>query len=101
VYAIDDEQCPLTEDGQLDPSCEPAGQDDTAGGTTEGGEGTLGTASDGDGTEGIPVPPGAAEEDAGCQCQAGGGTRGSAVWWSLLLVGGLRRRSRSRSIMPS
>jgi MYXO-CTERM domain-containing protein len=97
VYAIDDEQCPLTENGQLDPSCEPEGQDDTAGGTTEGeGDGTLSTAGDGngDGTGGIPVPPGAAGEAGGCQCSSDG-SRGAA-WWSLLLVAGLRRR-RSRT----
>lgn len=92
VHAIDDEQCPLTEDGQLDPSCEPQGQDDTAGGTTEG-EGTLGTAGDGDGdgTSGIPVPPGAAGEDVGCTCRSDG-PQGGVAWWSLLLVAGSRRR---------
>jgi murein DD-endopeptidase MepM/ murein hydrolase activator NlpD len=88
VYAIDDEQCPLLDNGQLDPSCEPEGQDDTAGGTTEGEPG--GTAGESDGTGGIPVPPGAAGEDEGCGCRSDG-SRGAA-WWSLLLVAGLRRR---------
>lgn len=92
VYAIDDEQCPLLGDGQLDPSCEPAGQDDTAGdATAEGGEGTQGSASDGDGTSGIPVPPGAAGGDEGCACRSGGSRSGSAAWWSLLLLAGLGR----------
>ena len=74
VHAIDDEQCPLGDNGQPDPSCEPAGLDDTGADTTEGSEGgTLGTAGD------------------GCQCQTGEGSRHIA-WWSLLLVAGLRRR---------
>lgn len=93
VVAIDDEQCPLTESGELDPSCEPVGQDDTAGDTTEG-EGSGGaSASEGSGTGGIPVPPGAAGEDAGCQCRSEGARgRGSVAWWSLLLVAARRRR---------
>jgi MYXO-CTERM domain-containing protein len=97
VHAIDDEQCPLGDNGQPDPSCEPAGLDETAGDTTEGSEGgTLGTAGegDGDGTGGIPVPPGASGESEGCQCRTGDGSRHArlAAWWSLLLVAGLRRR---------
>jgi MYXO-CTERM domain-containing protein len=90
VYAIDDEQCPLV-DGQLDPSCEPEGQDDTAGGSTGGDDLPGGTGSDGDGTGGIPVPPGANDESEGCQCRSDG-SRGGAAWWSLLVVAGLRRR---------
>jgi murein DD-endopeptidase MepM/ murein hydrolase activator NlpD len=95
VYAIDDEQCPLGDDGQPDPSCEPEGQDDTAG-TTDG-EGTLGTAGDGDadGTGGIPVPPGAAVEETGCTCRSDA-PQGGAAWWSLLLIAGLRRRRPAR-----
>jgi murein DD-endopeptidase MepM/ murein hydrolase activator NlpD len=93
VVAIDDEQCPLTDDGQLDPGCEPEGHDDTAGDTTEGGEGTLGTAGDGDGTGGVPVPPGADADDAGCQCRSDGSRgAGSIAWWSLLLLAVRRRR---------
>ena len=93
VFAIDDEQCPLGENGQLDPSCEPEGQDDTAGDTTGGSEGDGGgSADDGDGTGGIPVPPGANGESEGCQCRTGDGSRDAAGWSLLLLVMGLRRR---------
>jgi MYXO-CTERM domain-containing protein len=97
VYAIDDEQCPLTENGQLDPSCEPGGLDDSGGDPTDdAGGGTLGEGSDGDGdgtaTGGIPVPPGADEDEAGCQCRSDSrGSRGAAGW-ALLLVAGLWRR---------
>jgi hypothetical protein len=91
VYAIDDEQCPLV-DGQLDPDCAPEGEDDTAGGSTGGGDelpGGTGSGNDSDGTSGLPAPD-AAGESEGCACRSDG-SRGTA-WWSLLLVAVLRRR---------
>lgn len=100
VYAIDDEQCPLLDSGELDPSCEPAGQDDTAGGTTEAEGGGSASAGEGSGSGGIPVPPGAADEGGGCQCRSSG-TGSATTWWSLLgivsMVRWHRRRDRSRA----
>lgn len=96
VVAIDDEQCPLGENGQLDPSCEPVGQDDTAGDTTEGEVSGSASASEGSGTGSIPVPPGAVGEDTGCQCRTGDGSRSGGAWWSLLLLVAARRRGHGR-----
>lgn len=94
VYAIDDEQCPLV-DGQLDPSCEPeGGLDDTAGGDTAGDDLPGGTASEGDGTAGLPGGPGARGGEEGCGCRSDG-SRGVG-WWSLVLVAALRRRRERR-----
>lgn len=94
VIAIDDEQCPLTEDGQLDPSCMPQGEDDTAG--SAGDDLPGGTASGSEGTGGIPVPPGAAGESEGCACRSRGSDR-AASGWALLLLGGIVRRRSGRA----
>lgn len=89
VVAIDDQQCALTEDGQLDPSCMPEGEDDTAGSAGDDLPGGTG------GTDGIPVPPGAVGEGEGCACRSQRSRDGAASWWSLLLVAGLARRRRA------
>lgn len=93
VYAIDDEQCPLTDEGRLDPSCEPPeGEDDTAGDMTEG-EGGDASASEDGGTSGIPAPPEADGDAGGCQCRSSDPRKSRiTAWWALLLVAGLRRR---------
>ncbi|MCA9709170.1 MAG: hypothetical protein KDK70_25220 [Myxococcales bacterium] len=98
VHAIDDAQCPLDDDGQLDPSCAPApGADDTAGEAGGDGDPTGGGDDLPGGTSG--AAPGMSSDDGGCGCRSpgeGGGT-GAGAWLLLLAVGWRRRRGRRGS----
>lgn len=94
LFAIDDEQCPLNDDGQLDGDCEVAGgsggsEDEGGPVGDDAGDDAAGTAGETDGdTEGDAS---AAGQDTGCGCQS---TPKPAPAWGLLLLGlgAIRRR---------
>jgi len=110
AYLLDDHQCGP---GDLDPSCVPAGEDETGGGesgeaSTGGGaseDASTGEASDegsSDGTGGVLTGQPPAEEDdeaAGCGCRANGrrgALGGVGLVVMLIVVTGSARRARRR-----
>ncbi len=99
IYAIDDAQCPLDADGQPDPTCEPVGEDDTAGDDGQDDAPPGGTAGDGDGdgdgTAAGSGSGGSAAGDEGCGCRSD--RRGDFGWLWLLVLGLGRRAYRRRT----
>ena len=102
VWAIDDEQCPLTDEGELDPECADAADDGGADGTGGGDDdddddddgGGNGGGNDGGGTDtdGAALPGAGDGDGGGCGCRTS-----NAPGWTflaLLLVPALRRRRR-------
>lgn len=97
VWAMDDEQCPLTDDGQLDPDCadsaDDGGADGTGGGDDDddddGGGGNGGNDDGGTETDGAALPGAGDGDSGGCGCRSS-----DAPGWAvlLLLLPALRRR---------
>ncbi|MBL4683724.1 MAG: hypothetical protein JKY37_03975 [Nannocystaceae bacterium] len=90
LYAIDDAQCALTEDGQLDPDCNAGGDETGGGGAEDGGGPNDGDADDGVGTVGPdtdgtggPNADGSSGDD-GCGCRS---SSTPTPVWAMALVG--------------
>ncbi|MEM6990914.1 MAG: MYXO-CTERM sorting domain-containing protein [Myxococcota bacterium] len=103
LYAMDDAQCPLDEDGQVDPDCQAAGDDgaDDGDGGDGGGDGAGddgdGGGADGGGSDGTAGDDGALPDasdldEGGCGCRS----TPSTPAWTMLLFGLLFARRRRR-----
>ncbi len=95
VHAIDDAQCPLDDDGQPDPECEPGGGegglDESAGEGPDGeGDDLPGGTGEGSTTGGATPGGGAGGGDQGCGCRST--AQPTAALWLVLLGLGFRRR---------